>query len=531
MSPVLKEAVPVGSLECRTVKFIPASVVEKRKVDTTRRGWKMDSFANAADRIAAAGSRLQEEAERESRYWEQISNLKAKGWAISRLPRDSRTAGVHFGFAEAAPAFRSRGFATLRQGQDGNIRLDHGAIPPRPLIVAVTVSVDGQESGSSAIHHEQVTDDSPIESHIMQAHNTLSEEELFHEISREGRLLANQGVEISSKSIEFDVGNKFNVQIRLLEPGREPPPANSSVCAEETAKVIALSLRILLAHAHQQTHQRRSNTPSPMTLKAKAIPEYALLRPVMSHLQHDCHLRFLRTFTASVLPPLSNAGIDLPARFKPMTHWNLPPSSESCSLQASDLLNPLLAPLESTMTLELPTKRTLELTVRTFVGPPIFGTEFSIRPLTYGAKNLISPRLETDDDVERFVCHVIMMDLAALIEGLHSASGNGEKVDETSENGAHSSAQPSLRVNDLHSGELLLRKVPGSIEKLQVRVVRNWVGLRHVSKIIARRSADTVPYVWEADKSWKTTASGGREDTNGLPLSEVVKRIVSRDDV
>ena len=386
MSPVLKEAVPVGSLECQTVKYVPAPANEVRRLDMTRRGWKMDSFASAAKKISAAGSRLQEEAERESRYWEQISNLEAKGWAVSRLPRDSRTVGVHFGFAEAAPAFRNRGFAILRRGQDGNVNLDHNAIPPRPLIVVVTVSIGEQETGSSAIQHEQVTEDSPIEDQILQAHQTLSEEELFYEISREGRLLANQGVEMSNQSVQFEVGNKFNVRIRLANPETESPPANSNVSAEEIAKAIALSLHILLAHAHQQNHRRRSNAPSPMTLKAKAAPEYALLRPVMSHLQHISRLEFLRSLTASVLPPLAKAGIDLPAKIRPLVHWSLPASLGASLLQVNDLLEPLTVPLESTMTLELPTQRTLELTVRTFVGHPVFGTEFSVRPLSYGVK-------------------------------------------------------------------------------------------------------------------------------------------------
>ena len=525
MSPVLKEAVPVGSLECRTVKSVPASVSEKRKLDMTRLGWKMESFASAAEKVSAAGSRLQEEAERESRYWEQISSLKAKGWAISRLPRDSRSVGVHFGFAEAAPAFRSRGFAILRRGQDGSLRLDRSAILPRPLVVTVTVSIDGQECGSSGVQHELVTDKSPIEDQILQAHRTLSEEELFHEISREGRLLANQGVYITSKSIIFDFGDKFSAQIRLVDPEIESPSVKSDQSAEEIAKAIALSLRVLLAHAHQQNHNRRSTAPSPITLKAKATSEYALLRPMMSHLQHVSHLDFLRSLAASVLPPLSKSGIYIHAKFTPLINWNMPASLQAPSLQANNLLEPLIALLESTMTLELPTKRTLELTIRTFVGQPVFGTEFNIRPLSYGTKNLISPRLETVADVEEFVCRVLMVDLATFIEELHNTSRNGVKTDGTGESRAKLPAQPWWSVTDLHHGELSLQKLPNSVEKLQVRVWRDRLGLRHVSNIVPKQSAEVVLYIWEAEKSWRTTTSDGQGDTSGLHLSEVLKQI------
>ena len=484
----------------------------------------MDTFASAAEKISAAGLRLQEEAERERRYWEQISNLKAKGWAVSRLPQDSRTVGVHFGLAEASPAFRKRGFAILRRGQDGNVSLDRSVIPPWPLVVMVTVSIDGQESGSSVIHHTQVTEDSPIEDQILQAHKTLSEEELFYEIGREGRLLANQGVEMSTTVVKFDFGETSNVQLRLVNPEKEPLPASSNPAAENMAEAIALSLRILLAHAHQQNLYRRSNPPPPMTLKARAAPEYALLRPVMSHLQHTSHLDGLRSFVGSVLPPLSHAGVNAHARFSILKHWSLSASSETSLLHTNDLLEPLTTPLESTITLVLPTERSLELTIRTFLGSPVFGTEFNVKPLIYGTRVLSSPRLETVSEVEKFVSHVIMVDLAVFIEGLHTTSKNMGKKDEASETGAILPAQPSWRITDFHHAELSLQKPRCSAEKLQVKVWRDRLGLRHIFNV-KKGSGDIVQYIWEADKFWKTTASDGQEEARKTHLSDVVRQL------
>ena len=130
--------------------------------------------------------------------------------------------------------------------------------------------------------------------------------------------------------------------------------------------------------------------------------------------------------------------------------------------------------------------------------------------------------------MEKFVCHVIMVDLAKFVEELHSTSGEAGKKAETSETGATLPSQSSWRVTDIHHGELSLQKLPHSIEKLQVRVWRDRLGLRHVSNINPKKSADIVPFIWKADKSWKTTASGGLEDTDGLHLSEVVKRILQK---
>ena len=288
------------------------------------------------------------------------------------------------------------------------------------------------------------------------------------------------------------------------------------------ANVIALSLRILLAYAHQQNLQRRSNPPAPMTLKARGIPEYALLRPVMSHLQHNSHLDALRAFTASLIAPLLNAGVSAGVRFSTLNNWNLPPRYEISSLHASDLLQPLTAPLESTMTLELPTKRSLELIIRTFLGSPLYGTEFSAKALSYGAKTLTPPRLETVAEIETYVCHVLMIDIAVFIETLHATNEQITKKGLKGETGTALPAQSSWRLTDIHHGELSLRKYPRSIEKLQVRVWRDRFGLRHICNV-KMASGNIVPYIWEADKFWKSTSSGGQDEAPRQQLDEVVR--------
>jgi hypothetical protein len=259
-----------------------------------------------------------------------------------------------------------------------------------------------------------------------------------------------------------------------------------------------------------------------MTLKARAFPEYALLRPVMSHLQRAFHLDALRSFIASLLPPLSNAGVEAQAKFSALNNWSLQDLLEASSLHVNNLLEPLTAPLESTMTLELPTKRNLELTVRTFLGQPVFGTEFSVKPLTYGPRNLSSPRLESVADVEKFICHVIMIDLATYIEALQNPREESEKRAENGKNKADLPPYFPWKITDLHHGELCRQKAPHSIEKLQIRVWRDRIGIRHVSNV-KKGSGDIVPYVWEADRFWKVTASGGREEANKQHLTEVVK--------
>ena len=63
-------------------------------------GWRMKSLNSAADSLLKSASRLEEEVEKETRYWSQTLAVKEKGWSLSRLPREKHTLGVRYGFAE-----------------------------------------------------------------------------------------------------------------------------------------------------------------------------------------------------------------------------------------------------------------------------------------------------------------------------------------------------------------------------------------------------------------------------------------------
>ena len=65
----------------------------------------MKSLNNAADSLLKSASRLEEEVEKETRYWSQALAVKEKGWSLSRLPREKHTLGVRYGFLEGEALF------------------------------------------------------------------------------------------------------------------------------------------------------------------------------------------------------------------------------------------------------------------------------------------------------------------------------------------------------------------------------------------------------------------------------------------
>ena len=106
LSPFIKQNLPLGCLGVETVQIAEASVVQKDQDEMIAMGWRMQSLNNAADSLLKSASRLESEIQKETTYWDQVLAIKAKGWALSRLPRERHTLGVHYGFSEGMNLLR-----------------------------------------------------------------------------------------------------------------------------------------------------------------------------------------------------------------------------------------------------------------------------------------------------------------------------------------------------------------------------------------------------------------------------------------
>lgn len=100
MSPFLKNVAPLGSLNSEIVEPPPKpdSVLVDRK--TVSRGWRMQNFNSAANKLLDRASRLDSEVTSETKYWDEVLAVKAKGWKVCRLPRERQALGVQYGFME-----------------------------------------------------------------------------------------------------------------------------------------------------------------------------------------------------------------------------------------------------------------------------------------------------------------------------------------------------------------------------------------------------------------------------------------------
>lgn len=341
----------------------------------------MQSLNGAADSLLKSAARLEEEMERETTYWDQVLAVKEKGWSLSRLPREKHTLGVRYGFAEAYADFRDRGLAALRRDTDGNISLDRGLRSFGDQTIQVRILQHGKPIASSTKGSNGTSEDDSVTKEILKARNSIFDEELHHELHREARNLVNQGVRCIGDRVLLPYENNKQIEIDLVsledEEDLETLAGDSTI-----ADAIVLSLRILLSHAHRQNLHRRSQIPPPLRETKSHRPPYALLKPVIEHLQHQSQLASLQHFLKNLHKTLSAA--QLPFSFSPPT----PPhnfaalsttSNNPSNSMVDTLLQSLTSPLHSTTTLHLPTiPTTAIIDTHTTLLPPHHSTTYTL---------------------------------------------------------------------------------------------------------------------------------------------------------
>lgn len=316
MSAFLKQAVPMGSLNTDVIKTPQKSESAKRDIKTVSRGWKLESFNAAANKLLKSAARLKGEVAAETKYWEEVLAVKDKGWKVCRIPREKQVLGVQYGFLEgtfaipakrkgqfaysasstATPTFRDRGLAALRRADDGSLVLDKGISPSKPRAVRVRVKQDDRITGCFVLSQLASVEGDSIESRILQARDTLYEEELFYELNREARVMASHGVTTLHNLIQFEISEGLYIMFDLVDLDELSDQADSETRTHEhdiLAEAVAHALRILLAYSHRQNLRRRTQIPPPLTPKKRPVPEYPLLRPIAAYLQHSHHVRSL----------------------------------------------------------------------------------------------------------------------------------------------------------------------------------------------------------------------------------------------
>lgn len=493
MSPALKEAVPIGTLATHVLQSKPPPPALRKQLNLASQGWRSESFKSASEKLSKASTKLKAEGEKESKYWAQIADLTARGWPVSRLPRDAKAIGVHFGFPEAAQQFRDRGFALLRQSDDGTVNLDS---PRKRKRLGVSVTRDNKTTGIFHFRTIAKDENANIERQITEARDSLFEEELFYEISREARSIANQGVTTRGQHIEIllDAHSKLSLLFGEDNEGDE----SMSPQDNETAEFVGTSLRLLLNAMHEQNLARRSHRPPVMTLKPRPIPEYAIIRPVIAQLRHRTQLTALWAYCDAQIQPFAKAG--LPITIK--TQGSSAEIFKSLKIESSaTTLADLMLPAKTALEVNLTSDRRLQVGLATFLGPPLFGSRFETSEVDFEFANAPFSQHETFEAFTTFVRHVLLLDLVTHIASL--ASNPSTKAQQAGQRDSK-----HWKVSSPHNGELTLWESGEAIKKIQVAVHSHSISV----KLTPKPTQDAPRHIM-----WSWTMQGSsRADSSGI---------------
>lgn len=417
MSPDLRQRVPTGSLEGHPVEKRVVSATSGQQLTHISEGWKSESFKSASDKLEQAATRLENEAQRQSRYWEQIAQVKTQGWSVSRLPSNSRAIGIHYGFPESAAQFRNRSFALLQQDELGNLRLDSRSVPDRGSSTGIVIVRNGTVTGSSRSYATPSQPDDDVRNHIKTARDAIFEEEMFYELNREARLIANQGVRTQPGTIEAVIDTQCLFQIKELGAGMTDTELEAGP-DDELAESIAINLYLLLLLEHGKSKSRRSKPPPAMSLTPPKASEYAILRPVLMHLRHQAALTVLQGGCALLATTFSKAGLSFEYQLTRVE----PVEADSGAVG-------LRQPAKSQLVMQLNGGRKIELDVETYLGPPIYGTVFRSKDQDYGFVKLSATSLQSLDEAKDYLAYTMTLELMSQtaefdVTGPHSGEVN-----------------------------------------------------------------------------------------------------------
>ncbi|KIW41994.1 uncharacterized protein PV06_05585 [Exophiala oligosperma] len=517
MSPALKDSVPVGTLAGRVLPRKPLSSTAQRQLTSASQGWRAESFRSASEKLSSASTRLQKGAEREAEYWAQVTKLTNQGWMVSRLPHDRKAIGVHFGVSHSAPQFRDRGFAFLRQLNDGSVTLDQRSAQRSQKALGVYIVRDTVKTGFYLFKPQKTSnrsaeDEDDITQQIMQMRDSLFEEELFYEICREARTVANQGVHIRAQAVDVAVGTKYQLSLVF----GEDLDAVISTNTEDNliAEFVAVSLRLLLNAAHEQNLAKRSRKAAPLTLKPRHSPEYALIRPILAHLRHRAEAIAFWTDCKEIVRPFAKAGLQVTLDIEKSTTK----AFEALNIEApSTFLSEIMIPAKSRFKIGLTQNKAFEIGLATFLGPPLFGSRYEISGLDFGFVTVPLAHPETREAAVQAVYQMFTLGLVSHIESLTKRISDGLSNDARKDNAK------KWEVSLPHNGELTLCVAGDPVRKIVASVRPGLIVVQ--TRSLERGTSKHEIWSWTSDGCF--SAGGVNGAVNPVTtFNEVVTKIL-----
>jgi mediator of RNA polymerase II transcription subunit 17 len=273
---------------------------------------------------------------------------------------------------------------------NGSIILDPG-LTQKPKVVRVRVQEDGRITGTSKLRSLDDITEPSIEDLIRRARDSLFEEELYHEMSLETRILLSYDVKMRDSVIHLPApttdGSKRIILIDII-PLDQSLSEIDDHSSELFAQKVAEALRVLLSQIHRQRLYQRSQIPRPLSEQKKQSSPSPILSPLIEYFLGAQAVASVRDYTQQTKASLSSAGINVTTKLK---FDGLSQLSQTFKVTATGrspadhLVRSLTSPRTISVRISLPSSHKypsdhdfLDIAVRTVVTAPTFGTEYTI---------------------------------------------------------------------------------------------------------------------------------------------------------
>ena len=286
--------------------------------------------------------------------------------------------------------------------------------------IRVRLLHQGKQIASSMTTAPKPLMDDSVEAEILNARNSIFDEELHHEIHREARSLVNQGVRCVGTSvlIPFESNKQLEIDLVSTEDNTLDNAAEDTIGSSRMVENATLVLRILLSYAHRQNLRSRSKKPPALQESKPSRRLYPILKPVVEYLQHRSHVRALQTFLAEVRATIDKAGLNLTVG---TTESSYDIASISAAATKSEdyskveaLVQQLTSPLHSTIAISIIDGSTvINLDIQTTLSLPE-GTTFTVVNKEFALQSPISQLPQSTQyttlvDVENYITFLTIL--------------------------------------------------------------------------------------------------------------------------
>lgn len=390
--------------------------------------------------------------------------------------------------------------------------LDEGLIPSKARFVRVRVIQNGRLSGSSKPTRSTFNGNETIEDRILQARDTVYEEELFHELVREARAIASFGVTTRQNLIQIPASDDLEILLDLVDTDEDTPEPEHDISQQQTslAEGLAHTIRILLAYAHRQNLRRRTLLPLPLTPKTRSVPEHQLIRPALAYIQHMSHVRWLQSLLKDLFGVLQSAGLEPPAYTSRVFSTARRQTSPAPAVET--LVGQFLTPLLSTFNGKISTPRgSFSIAIHTNLSLPPFGTSFDVSFIMPKYPDLESPgKLSHREEVEAAITHLLLLDVVSTVSSNGGLPQPESDKDETK--GTWEAIYPQ-------HGELLIPSKSEKRKKMKIALSRHELSL----EIYTVRCIDgtgrghwELPSYHSMPHTWKPSPTAGSPKQSSL---------------